>query len=130
LSTTPLISIVDDDGVVGRAVESFVTSIGYLACTFTSAKAFLQSSEMAETSCLISDVQMPGLSGIELQDRLGELGLNIPMIFMTAYPDEAVRRRALGKGAVCFLHKPFDAKSLIECVENALNTRSGKTTGD
>ena len=130
MSKTPLISIVDDDGVVGRAVESFVTSIGYLACTFTSAKAFLQSSEMAETSCLISDVQMPGLSGIELQDRLGELGLNIPMIFMTAYPDEAVRRRALGKGAVCFLHKPFDAKSLIECIENALKARGGKTAAD
>jgi FixJ family two-component response regulator len=130
LSKTPLISIVDDDGVVGRAVESFVTSIGYLACTFTSAKAFLQSPEMAETSCLISDVQMPELSGIELQDRLRGLGLNIPMIFMTAYPDEAVRTRALGKGAICFLHKPFDAKSLIECIENALKARGGKTAAD
>ena len=85
---------------------------------------------MAETSCLISDVQMPDLSGIELQDRLADLGLSIPMIFMTAYPDEAVRMRALGKGAVCFLLKPFDAKSLIKCIENALNTRGGKTTGD
>ena len=130
LNKTPLISIVDDDGVVGRAIESFVTSLGFLACTFPSAKAFLQSPQMAETSCLISDVQMPDLSGIQLQDRLGDLGLSIPMIFITAYPDEAVRTRALGKGAVCFLLKPFDAKSLIECIDNALNTRGGKTTGD
>jgi len=130
LSKTPLISIVDDDGVVGRAIESFVTSLGFLACTFPSAKEFLQSPLMAETSCLISDVQMPDLSGVQLQDRLGDLGLSIPMIFITAYPDEAVRTRALDKGAVCFLLKPFDAKSLIDCIENALNTRGGKTTGD
>jgi FixJ family two-component response regulator len=83
-----------------------------------------------ETSCLISDVQMPGLSGVQLQDRLSDLGLSIPTIFITAYPDDSVRTRVLGSGAVCFLLKPFEPQSLIECIDDALNRRGGKITGD
>ncbi len=85
---------------------------------------------MAETSCLISDIQMPNISGVELQDRLAELGLNIPTVFITAYPDDAVRMRVLGTGAVCFLHKPFDARSLIQCIDNALNRPGGRMKTD
>ena len=85
---------------------------------------------VAETSCLISDVQMPDISGVQLQDRLADLGLSIPTIFITAYPDDAVRTRVLGGGAVCFLLKPFDAQSLIECIDNALNRRGVKITRD
>jgi FixJ family two-component response regulator len=130
LNKAPLISIVDDDSVVRGAIESLLLSHGFRACTFLSAEAFLQSPLIAETSCLISDIQMPVVSGVELQDRLAELGLSIPTIFITAYPDNAVRTRVLGAGAVCFLHKPFDAQSLIQCIDNALHRQGGKTTAD
>jgi FixJ family two-component response regulator len=130
LKKTPLISIVDDDSIVRRAIESLVMSRGYRACTFPSAEAFLQSPLVTETSCLISDVQMPGISGVQLQDRLADLGLSIPTIFITAYPDDSVRTRVLGSGAVCFLLKPFDAQPLVECIDDALNRRGGKIAGD
>jgi FixJ family two-component response regulator len=130
LNKIPLISIVDDDSFVRRGLESLVTSLGYRACTFPTAEEFLQSPLLAETSCLISDIQMPGISGVQLQDRLIGLGLSIPTIFITAYPDDLVRTRVLGSGAVCFLLKPFDAQSLIECIDDALNGRGGKFTVD
>jgi FixJ family two-component response regulator len=130
LNKTPLISIVDDDSVVRGAIESLLESYGFLAHTFASANAFLQSELGRETSCLISDVQMPGIDGVELQDRLANLGWNIPMIFMTAYPDDNVRTRALNAGAVCFLHKPFDAQSLIRCVDDALGRPTKEIAAD
>jgi FixJ family two-component response regulator len=123
LNKTPLISIVDDDNIVRGAIESLVTSLGFLAYTFPSAEAFLESRLVAETSCLISDIQLPNTSGVELQARLADLGLSIPTIFITAYPDDAVRARALAAGAVCFLHKPFVGQSLIQCIDTALNRR-------
>jgi FixJ family two-component response regulator len=125
LNKAPLISIVDDDSVVRGALENLATSLGFRACTFPSAEAFLQSSLVPETSCLISDIQLPGTSGVELQHRLADLGLSIPTIFITAYPDDAVRARALEAGAVCFLHKPFDGQSLIQCIDSALNRWGG-----
>ncbi len=76
------------------------------------------------------DVQMPGISGVQLQDRLADLGLSIPTIFITAYPDDSVRTRVLGSGAVCFLLKPFDAQSLVESIDRALNRPGGEITGD
>ena len=130
MNKTPLISIVDDDSVVRAAIESFVKSHGFLTCTFASASAFLQSPRGVETSCLISDVQMPDINGVELQDRLIDLGLSIPTIFITAYPDDSVRTRVLGSGAVGFFLKPFDAQSLIECIDDALNRHGGKIAGD
>jgi FixJ family two-component response regulator len=130
LNNTQLISIVDDDSDVRGAIESLVMSHGFRACTFLSAESFLQSPLIAETSCLISDIQMPGLSGVELQDRLAELGLSIPTIFITAYPDDAVRTRVLNAGAACFLHKPFDAQSLLQCIDNALKRQGGNITAD
>jgi FixJ family two-component response regulator len=130
LNKTPLISIVDDDHIVRKAIESLVMSLGSRACSFPSAEEFLQSPLLAETRCLISDVQMPGISGIQLQDRLADLGLSIPTIFITAYPDDSLRTRVLGNGAVCFLLKPFDAQSLIECVDDALNRPGENITAD
>jgi FixJ family two-component response regulator len=130
LSKPPLISIVDDDGIVRQAIESLVTSLGFFARVFPSAEAFLQSPQVTETSCLISDIQMPNVSGVQLQDRLVDLGLSIPMIFITAYPDDAVRARVLDRGAIGFLLKPFNAQSLIECIDTALERRSGKIDGD
>jgi FixJ family two-component response regulator len=130
LTKPPLISIVDDDGIVRQAIESLVTSLGFLARVFPSAEAFLQSPQVAETSCLISDIQMPEVSGVQLQDRLVDLGLRIPTIFITAYPDDAVRARVLDRGAIGFLLKPFNAQSLIECIDNALDMRGGRLTSD
>jgi FixJ family two-component response regulator len=130
LNKAPLIAIVDDDSIVRGAIETLVKSHGFLACSFSSAKAFLEYPLGAETSCLISDVQMPDIDGVELQNRLADLGLNIPTIFITAYPNEEVHTRALSLGAVCFLHKPFDAQSLLRCIDDALDRRSGKPTVD
>lgn len=120
LPKIPMISIVDDDQSVRRATESLVRSLGYNACTFASAEEFLGSDDLHGTSCLITDLQMPGLSGIELQDRLIAEGHRMPVIFITAYPDESLRARAMKVGAICFLSKPYSDESLIGCISTAL----------
>jgi FixJ family two-component response regulator len=130
LNNAPLISIVDDDNVVRGAIESLVMSHGLLTCTFASAEAFLQSPQLTETSCLISDVQMPNITGVELQQRLADQGLSIPIIFITAYPDDAVRTRVLAAGAVCYLPKPFDQQSLMQCISEALQRHGGEIAPD
>jgi FixJ family two-component response regulator len=116
----PLIAIVDDDESVCIGMTSLVRSLGYEVQTFGSAEDFLQSQERAGTACLISDVQMPGLGGLELQRILAAEGSRLPIIFITAYPDADVRQRALHGGALCFLSKPFDGSDLVQCLENAL----------
>jgi len=104
-----------------------VRSLGLATRTFASAEAFLQSSVVAETRCLILDVHMPGMSGLELQDHLSRLGSEIPIIFITAYPDEAIKARALRAGAICFLHKPIDLRGrrLVDCLYTALDRGKG-----
>ena len=102
-----LIAIVDDDEPVRDATKRLVRSLGYHASTFASADEFLKSKQVHDTSCLITDVQMPGLSGIDLQEHLVARGHCIPIIFMTGYPNDSVRARAMKAGAVCFLNKPF-----------------------
>jgi FixJ family two-component response regulator len=122
LTEIPLISIVDDDNTARAATESLVRSLGFETRTFASGESFLQSSSLSETRCLILDVQMPNMTGIELQDHLLQLGFDIPIIFITAYPDETVRQRALQAGAVGFLAKPFDVygQSFGERIHEAL----------
>jgi FixJ family two-component response regulator len=115
-----LIAIVDDEEPVRNATKSLVRSLGYRASTFGSADDFLKSEQVHDTSCLITDVQMPGLSGLDLQDRLIARGHCIPIIFMTGYPNDSVRARAMKAGAVCFLNKPFDEDHFIGCIEKAL----------
>jgi FixJ family two-component response regulator len=88
---------------------------------FASGQDFLSSNSLADTACIIADVQMPGLNGIELQQALTAKKLKIPMIFITAYPDERIRTKALGGGAICFLNKPFGGSAIIECIERALS---------
>jgi FixJ family two-component response regulator len=117
-----MISIIDDDKFVREATEELVRSLGYAAAAFASAEDFLQSEQLSTTACLISDVQMPGLSGIELQCRLIADGRHMPIIFITAFPDERTRARALGAGAVGFLTKPYREESLIECLDQALKS--------
>jgi FixJ family two-component response regulator len=115
-----LIAIVDDEEPVRDATKSLVRSLGYHASTFGSADDFLKSEQVHDTSCLITDVQMPGLSGVDLQDRLIARGHCIPIIFMTGYPDDNVRARAMKAGAVCFLNKPLREDHFIGCIEKAL----------
>jgi FixJ family two-component response regulator len=118
----PQISIVDDDDMVRAATERLVNSLGFNARTFASAELFLQSTSLSKTQCLILDVQMPNMSGIELQDHLSQLGLKIPIIFMTAYPEESIKQRAFQSGAVCFLLKPFEVygQRFVDCIIEAL----------
>ena len=125
VTDTPLIVIVDDDNVFRAALENLVRSLGWGAHTFASAEAYLQSSLMNRTSCLIADMQMPKMNGLELHERLSASGFDIPVIFITAHPEQAVKTRALNAGAVCFLHKPLDlqGRRLAECVEKALKRR-------
>src|SRR5262249_32744705 len=117
-----MISIVDDDASVREATKELVRSLGYSAAAFASAEDFLKSGQLSETACLISDVQMPGLSGIDLQRRLIADGHRLPIIFITAFPDERARARALGAGAIGFLTKPYREESLIECLGQALRS--------
>ena len=116
-----LIAIVDDDDAVREAVASLVRALGYDTATFGSAEAFLNYEQIGGTSCLVTDLHMPGLSGLDLQDRLITHGHRIPIIFLTGYPDENVRKRAIKAGAVAFLGKPCDSDHLLGCLENALS---------
>src|SRR6516162_9551735 len=129
MSKAPLISIVDDDALARDGIRELVESLRYRATTFGSAEDFLQSSMVAETACLITDLQMPGLSGLELQEALQSLGHQTPVIVITAYPNEKHRTRALENGAVGYLSKPFDEQTLIECLTVAINLRSSQRGG-
>ena len=108
-----MISIVDDDISVRESTKELVESLGYEAFTFASAEEFLESQRVRDTSCLITDLQMRGLSGIDLQRRLVDEGRGIPTIFITAFPDEKTRSHALNAGAIGFLSKPFSDEALI-----------------
>jgi FixJ family two-component response regulator len=116
----PLIAIVDDDESVCTGMISFVQSLGYDARSYGSAEAFLQSQERHETSCLISDVQMTGIGGLELQRILQAEGSRIPIIFITAFPDTQVQQNAMQAGATCFLSKPCDGDKLAHCLQTAV----------
>jgi len=120
LTTAPVISVIDDDASVRAALNNLVKSLGYIVHVFPSAEAFLQSAQLSNTWCVIADVRMPAMSGIELQSRLRALGSRVPFVFITAVPEEGVRARALEEGAVCFLTKPFDEDTLIACLGKAL----------
>lgn len=120
LRRSPVISVVDDDASIRVATDSLLRARGYIVSTFASAAEFLRSRQLDEASCVITDVRMPDMSGVELQTVLRNQGRSTPFIFITAFPEESARLRALHDGAVCFLSKPFDAPTLIRCVEAAL----------
>jgi FixJ family two-component response regulator len=115
-----LISIVDDDESVREALEGLIESLGFRVHAFASAIVFLASADVGDTSCMIADVHMPHMSGIELHRRLTELGRAVPTILITAYPDDVVRDRALAEGVLGYLSKPFDNDALVACVRSAL----------
>jgi FixJ family two-component response regulator len=128
LSKVPVISIIDDDASVRIGANNLLRSHGYTVHTFATAEEFLRSGHRDSTSCVIADVQMPVMSGIELLKLLVAQGAHVPFIFITAFPDESVREQALRAGAICFLTKPFDGPTLIMCLDTALENVNGQAT--
>jgi FixJ family two-component response regulator len=120
------VCIIDDDESVRVATTCLVRSLGHAVRTFASGEEFLNSAYVEDAGCLIVDVNMPRMSGLELQSRLREKGLAPPIIFITAYPEERARARALEAGAICYLDKPFDSATLIECLDLALRRERDK----
>ena len=120
MSTAPLISIVDDDASLRNSLDNFIRSVGFGAQGFPSAEAFLNSDQLHDTACLILDVRMPGMSGLDLQRHLVASNSRIPIIFITSHGDDGVRARALAAGAVAFLDKPFREEALLEAIDSAL----------
>ena len=116
----PLISIVEDDDLFLDSMIRLLRSLGYTVAAFSSAASFLASRSLDATACLITDINMPSMTGWELYARLVELGHKIPTILVTAYPNEAARSRALKDGIVCYLRKPFDDNDLADCVQKAI----------
>jgi FixJ family two-component response regulator len=117
-----LISIIDDDPSVREGTMDLLNSMGFAAEAFERANDFLNSNHLSSTSCLIADVQMPGMTGIELHSRLVGTGNIIPTILITAFPNERDRTRALQNGVRCYLTKPFSENELLACIREALKT--------
>jgi FixJ family two-component response regulator len=115
-----VISVVDDDASVRAATDNLLSSHGYLVHTFASAEEFLQSTQLHDSACVIADVQMSAMSGLDLLTHMRAKRYNVPFIFITAFPEESVRAQALKAGAIGFLAKPYAAPALIDCVETAL----------
>jgi FixJ family two-component response regulator len=128
LSTLSVIAVIDDDASVRAATNNLLSSHGYLVHTFVSAEEFLQSASLNDSSCVIADVQMPAMSGLDLLTHMRARGHIAPFIFITAFPEESVRARALKAGAICLLAKPFAGPALIACIEKALNQHHDGTS--
>ena len=119
--------MIDDDASFRMATDSLLRAHGYSVYTFASAAEFLRSPQVDETYCVIADVQMPGMSGVDLQARLVTQGHSVPFIFITAFPEKTIRARALKAGSICFLTKPFDRITLIRCLDTAIERHGGRT---
>ena len=116
-----LVSVVEDDRFFRESMGRLMRSMGYVVEVFPSAADFLASPRLVETACLIADVQMPGMTGLELHRHLMQSGRAIPTILITAYPDDNIRDRALSQGVVCYLQKPVDDDGLLRCIRAALD---------
>ena len=115
-----LISIVDDDQSFRESMRRLIKSLGYAVDVFSSAAEFLASPRAAATHCLVADIHMPDMTGVELYGHLVRSGLRIPTILVTAYPDEDDRRRMLSEGVECYLRKPLEEAALIACLRSAV----------
>ena len=122
LRKEPVISIIDDDQFVRDSVKRLMKSVGYMAAAYPTAGDFLKSPQLEETSCLIADVHMSGMTGVELYENRVKAGRAIPTILITAYPDDRVRTRALDKGVLAYLVKPFSETDLTRYVRFALES--------
>ena len=114
------VAVIEDDDSVREATRHLLRLLGYATASFASAEDFLKSGRVRDTACLITDVHLPGMSGVELQSRLILDGHRIPIIFITAFPEEAIRARVLRDGALGYLSKPLQEQSLITCLNQAL----------
>jgi FixJ family two-component response regulator len=119
---TSLVSVVEDDQFFRESMRRLMRSLGYSVEAFPSAADFLASPRLGETACLIADVNMPAMTGLELHRRLIEMGHAVPTILVTAHPDDDVRARALNDGIVCYLRKPVDENHLMWCLRAALHS--------
>jgi len=116
-----MISIVDDDQFVRESLTRLMKSLGYSVSQFPSAAEFLESPILGKTACLIADIHMPGMTGVELYGQLTGAGRSIPTILITAFPDDSVRKQALKDGVFCYLAKPFRKEDLVNCVRSAVD---------
>jgi len=123
MSNLPLISVVDDDESVRESLSGLIRSVGFGVMVFASAEEFLSSNRLLDTDCLILDVRMPGMSGIDLQRQLAASHTSIPVIFITAHGDEEARVRALNGGAVDYLLKPFSEEALLKAIDTSLKSK-------
>jgi len=123
MSNLPLISVVDDDESVRESLSGLIRSVGFGVMVFASAEEFLSSNRLLDTDCLILDVRMPGMSGIDLQRKLAASHTSIPVIFITAHGDEEARVRALNGGAVDYLLKPFSEEALLKAIDTSLKSK-------
>ena len=122
MSAAPLISIVDDDDSLRNSLNNLIRSVGFRAQGFSSAEAFLNSTQLHDTACLILDVRMPGMSGLDLQRQMVADNSRIPIVFITSHGDDNARTRALEAGAVDFLYKPFREEALLSAIDRALKS--------
>lgn len=120
MPASPLICVIDDDDSVRVSLEGLLRSLGHRVRAFESAVAFMASDARGEAGCVISDVQMPGMTGVEMKEALAAAGETTPVILITAFVDETQRARAHKAGVTCFLPKPFTGDSLIDCLKQAL----------
>lgn len=120
MTALPVICIVDDDRWARGGLRDLIASLGYIARCFESAEQFIESGAVESASCVITDLHMPGLSGLDLQSRLRSEGYRTPIIFVTAYPSEMHRSRAFEYGALGFLTKPYNEQSLVDCIKLAI----------
>lgn len=123
MSNSPLISVVDDDDAVRESLQRLIRSVGFTVQAFPSAEQFLNSDQLRHTRCLILDVKLPGIDGLELQRQLTANRCEIPVIFITAHADERTRVRALGNGALEYLFKPFSEEALLNAIHMSLAAR-------
>jgi len=126
MQSPPLIAVVDDDGMVRTSLTRLLRSMGFQVQVFESGEAFLTASN-PDIDCVISDMQMPGMNGLALQHRIVAERPDLPVIFMTAFPDELTRSRAMAAGAGCYLEKPCSADALSRCIDRALHPETRQT---
>jgi FixJ family two-component response regulator len=116
----PLVAVVDDDPSIRNATRDFLKAAGFAAATFADAQSFLGSASRASTACVVADMRMPGMTGLELYQALVASGERIPTVIITAHPEELTQARAREAGITCYISKPFDPDDLLECVREAL----------
>ncbi len=120
MSEASLVSIVDDDQSFGDSMRRLLRSLDYSVAVFPSGAQFLASPQLAATACLVADIHMPEMTGVELYEHLVEQGHAIPTILVTAYPDDRVKERMLNQGVECYLRKPLEEATLIDCLRSAV----------